>query len=53
MGGRPLNYARERGIDDVVATLERLAKDFGERFRPHPGWQSFGEGEERAAGNPT
>ncbi len=36
--GGPLHYARERGIDDVTATLERLADSCGERFRPHAGF---------------
>jgi len=36
--GGPLNYARERGIADVVASLERLAGRHGERFRPNPGF---------------
>ncbi|HEX2257393.1 MAG TPA: 3-hydroxyacyl-CoA dehydrogenase NAD-binding domain-containing protein, partial [Afifellaceae bacterium] len=36
--GGPLNYARTRGIDDVVAALERLAGVYGERFRPDEGW---------------
>lgn len=39
--GGPLQYARERGIDDVVATLERLAESEGERFLPHPGWSAL------------
>lgn len=39
--GGPLNYARERGIDEVVARLESLAADHGERFRPHPGWRDL------------
>lgn len=39
--GGPLNYARERGVDEVIATLESLAERHGERFKPHPGWQAF------------
>ena len=39
--GGPLNYARERGIDDVRASLDRLAAAHGDRFRAHEGWQSF------------
>ncbi len=42
--GGPLRYARERGIDEVVATLDRLAARHGARFRPDPGWQTFGSG---------
>jgi 3-hydroxyacyl-CoA dehydrogenase/enoyl-CoA hydratase/3-hydroxybutyryl-CoA epimerase len=40
--GGPLRYARERGVADVVARLEVLAAKHGERFRPDPGWSSFG-----------
>jgi 3-hydroxyacyl-CoA dehydrogenase / enoyl-CoA hydratase / 3-hydroxybutyryl-CoA epimerase len=40
--GGPLRYARERGVVDVVARLEALAAQHGERFRPDPGWSSFG-----------
>jgi 3-hydroxyacyl-CoA dehydrogenase / enoyl-CoA hydratase / 3-hydroxybutyryl-CoA epimerase len=39
--GGPLNYARTRGVDDVVATLRRLADKFGGRFAPDAGWESF------------
>jgi len=39
--GGPLNYARERGVDDVIASLESLADNHGDRFRPHEGWQTF------------
>ena len=36
--GGPLNYAKTRGIDDCVETLERLARTYGNRFKPSPGW---------------
>jgi 3-hydroxyacyl-CoA dehydrogenase/enoyl-CoA hydratase/3-hydroxybutyryl-CoA epimerase len=39
--GGPLNYARERGLDEVQATLENLAVTHGERFRPHQGWSEL------------
>jgi len=39
--GGPLNYARERGKDDVLATLESLAETHGERFTPHKGWSEL------------
>ena len=39
--GGPLYYARQRGIDDVVATLEKLAARHGERFTPDPGWRTL------------
>jgi 3-hydroxyacyl-CoA dehydrogenase/enoyl-CoA hydratase/3-hydroxybutyryl-CoA epimerase len=36
--GGPLNYARNRGVDQVIASLEKLAARHGERFRPSAGW---------------
>jgi 3-hydroxyacyl-CoA dehydrogenase/enoyl-CoA hydratase/3-hydroxybutyryl-CoA epimerase len=39
--GGPLNYARQRGVEDVVATLRRLADKFGGRFAPDAGWETF------------
>ena len=39
--GGPLHYAAERGVANVTARLEELARRYGERFRPDPGWQRF------------
>jgi 3-hydroxyacyl-CoA dehydrogenase/enoyl-CoA hydratase/3-hydroxybutyryl-CoA epimerase len=39
--GGPLNYARERGLDEVQATLKSLAATHGERFTPHKGWSEL------------
>lgn len=39
--GGPLNYARDRGIEDVVSTLRNLAAKFGDRFAPDEGWATF------------
>ena len=39
--GGPLNYARTRGVDNVVATLRTLAEKFGGRFTPDAGWENF------------
>jgi 3-hydroxyacyl-CoA dehydrogenase/enoyl-CoA hydratase/3-hydroxybutyryl-CoA epimerase len=39
--GGPLNYARTRGVESVVATLRALAERFGGRFAPDPGWDNF------------
>jgi 3-hydroxyacyl-CoA dehydrogenase/enoyl-CoA hydratase/3-hydroxybutyryl-CoA epimerase len=36
--GGPLNYARRRGVGQVVASLEQLAVRHGSRFTPDPGW---------------
>ncbi|MBT8087410.1 MAG: enoyl-CoA hydratase/isomerase family protein, partial [Gammaproteobacteria bacterium] len=39
--GGPLQYARERGVDDVLTTLRRLAERHGQRFAPQPGWSDI------------
>ena len=39
--GGPINYARERGVDEVVARLRELAAAHGDRFTPHPGWSEL------------
>jgi 3-hydroxyacyl-CoA dehydrogenase / enoyl-CoA hydratase / 3-hydroxybutyryl-CoA epimerase len=39
--GGPLNYARTRGVENVVATLRALAEKFGGRFTPDAGWDGF------------
>src|SRR3954454_10915937 len=39
--GGPLNYARSRGLDNVVSTLDALTDKFGKRFTPDPGWETF------------
>jgi 3-hydroxyacyl-CoA dehydrogenase/enoyl-CoA hydratase/3-hydroxybutyryl-CoA epimerase len=39
--GGPLQYARNRGVSEIVRTMERLAADLGDRFRPHDGWSEI------------
>jgi 3-hydroxyacyl-CoA dehydrogenase/enoyl-CoA hydratase/3-hydroxybutyryl-CoA epimerase len=39
--GGPLHYAKARGIANITARLEELARRYGERFRPHPGWKQL------------
>jgi len=39
--GGPLQYARNRGISVILQTMERLAADLGDRFRPHGGWKEL------------
>jgi 3-hydroxyacyl-CoA dehydrogenase / enoyl-CoA hydratase / 3-hydroxybutyryl-CoA epimerase len=36
--GGPLQYARSRGVAQVVARLGELERRYGERFRADPGW---------------
>ncbi|WP_243470169.1 hypothetical protein, partial [Coxiella burnetii] len=38
--GGPMQYAKSRGEADVVKTLKRLAKQYGERFLPSEGWSA-------------
>jgi 3-hydroxyacyl-CoA dehydrogenase/enoyl-CoA hydratase/3-hydroxybutyryl-CoA epimerase len=40
--GGPLQYAKERGVEEVTARLDALAKRYGERFRPDPGLADLG-----------
>ena len=39
--GGPINYARERGVDEVVARLNDLTQRYGERFTPHEGFSKI------------
>lgn len=39
--GGPINFARARGVADVVDTLKRLEDRYGERFEPDAGWQDI------------
>jgi 3-hydroxyacyl-CoA dehydrogenase/enoyl-CoA hydratase/3-hydroxybutyryl-CoA epimerase len=39
--GGPLNYARARGVEDVVSTLRSLTEKYGDRFSPDAGWDNF------------
>jgi len=39
--GGPINYARERGREHVIAALEGLAERHGSRFAPHAGWSNL------------
>ena len=40
--GGPIHYARHRGIANVVARLEELARRHGPRFKPDAGWERLG-----------
>ena len=39
--GGPLNYARNRGVENVVSALRALTQKIGERFTPDAGWESL------------
>jgi 3-hydroxyacyl-CoA dehydrogenase/enoyl-CoA hydratase/3-hydroxybutyryl-CoA epimerase len=41
--GGPIHYARQRGIDAIIADLESLAARHGDRFAPSPGWAELRE----------
>jgi 3-hydroxyacyl-CoA dehydrogenase / enoyl-CoA hydratase / 3-hydroxybutyryl-CoA epimerase len=37
--GGPLQYAKDRGVANVVQRLKELTDRYGERFRPDAGWE--------------
>jgi 3-hydroxyacyl-CoA dehydrogenase/enoyl-CoA hydratase/3-hydroxybutyryl-CoA epimerase len=37
--GGPIQYARTRGVDEILARLDELRTVHGERFAPDAGWQ--------------
>lgn len=39
--GGPLQYAKELGIERVIARLSALERSLGARFAPSPGWQKL------------
>jgi 3-hydroxyacyl-CoA dehydrogenase/enoyl-CoA hydratase/3-hydroxybutyryl-CoA epimerase len=39
--GGPLRYARQRGVGEVTAALDRLAAKHGPRFAPDEGWKAM------------
>ena len=39
--GGPINFARARGVADVVESLQRLEERYGERFTPDAGWKDL------------
>jgi 3-hydroxyacyl-CoA dehydrogenase/enoyl-CoA hydratase/3-hydroxybutyryl-CoA epimerase len=43
--GGPLQYAKARGISQIVERLNGLSKRYGERFRPDAGWARLSDGD--------
>jgi len=37
-----MHYARMRSSSELQARMNALANEHGERFRPDPGWKTFG-----------
>jgi 3-hydroxyacyl-CoA dehydrogenase/enoyl-CoA hydratase/3-hydroxybutyryl-CoA epimerase len=37
----PVAYSRDRGVAEIMDWLNALEREYGERFRPHPGWLQF------------
>jgi len=46
--GGPIQYARETGLEAIVAELEQLQKSAGDRFRPSEGWKMLLKQESQA-----
>ena len=42
--GGPLQYAKNRGIDEIRRSLAVLERSYGERFHPDSGWQTLASG---------
>jgi 3-hydroxyacyl-CoA dehydrogenase/enoyl-CoA hydratase/3-hydroxybutyryl-CoA epimerase len=43
--GGPLQYAKSRGVSQIVDRLTELSTRYGERFRPDAGWSQLGGGD--------
>lgn len=41
--GGPLQYARDRGIQEILTRLAELEHKYGERFAAHAGWSDLAE----------
>jgi len=39
--GGPLHYARQRGVVDIVASMERMARELGPRFEPSAALRAY------------
>jgi 3-hydroxyacyl-CoA dehydrogenase/enoyl-CoA hydratase/3-hydroxybutyryl-CoA epimerase len=43
--GGPLNYSRNRGLDEIRESMSEYAASYGERFAPVAGWSKLAEPE--------
>ncbi|MEM7466344.1 MAG: 3-hydroxyacyl-CoA dehydrogenase NAD-binding domain-containing protein [Pseudomonadota bacterium] len=43
--GGPLQYARDRGVSEIIERLNYLASAIDERFLPDPGWETLSAGD--------
>ncbi len=39
--GGPMNYAHDRGINNITARMEELKSKYGQRFDPDPHWEKL------------
>ncbi len=39
--GGPMHYAKQRGVQEIVARLEEFTHTYGARFKPDAGWDSL------------
>ena len=41
--GGPIQYAKERGVNNIIETLETLENKYGDRFKPSIGWKMISQ----------
>jgi 3-hydroxyacyl-CoA dehydrogenase/enoyl-CoA hydratase/3-hydroxybutyryl-CoA epimerase len=39
--GGPIQYAKERGLEEILSAFKELEAEHGSRFKAHPGWQNL------------
>ena len=41
--GGPIQYAKERGVNNIIETLKTLENKYGDRFKPSIGWKMISQ----------
>ena len=39
--GGPIQYAKDRGVENVISSLDSLAQKYGDRFKPSSAWSNI------------
>ncbi|MCH9743869.1 MAG: enoyl-CoA hydratase/isomerase family protein [Gammaproteobacteria bacterium] len=47
--GGPIHYAKHRGIEQILQRLDTLESQYGERFKPRPGWEMLSDIKEKVS----